>query len=105
MEERLQKASGFQNFLANYELDKAQIMEEINNFWKVFKRIYYKVPKCKNIILNIYESYLIQELKVIANFVDKSAEFIEQSIKLNKKNVQIISKILDSLHDFDRIRY
>ena len=42
MEERLQKASGFQNFLANYELDKAQIMEEINNFWKVFKEFIYK---------------------------------------------------------------
>lgn len=56
-------------------------------------------------ITQIYENYLVQELRAIAKFVDKSAEFIEQTIRLNKKNVQIVSKLLDGLHDFDRIRY
>lgn len=42
MDERVIKTTGFQYFLPNYELDKAEMMEEIKNFWKVYKRIYFK---------------------------------------------------------------
>ena len=36
------------------------MMEEINNFWKVYKRVYGKENKAKPIILSIYERYYKQ---------------------------------------------
>lgn len=60
IEERLEKTTGFKYFLANYEYDKPEMMEEINNFWKVYKRVYGKENKAKPIILSIYERYYKQ---------------------------------------------
>lgn len=104
IEERLEKTTGLKYFLANYEYDKPEMMEEISNFWKVYKRVYGKENKAKPIILSIYEKYYKQEATTVSQFHEKASEFIEQSIRLNKKNCQIIQKLLGNILDFDRIR-
>lgn len=46
---------------------------------------------------------MLEECKAISQHTEKPPDFIEQSIKLNKKNIEIV-KILDQNLEFDRIR-
>lgn len=45
------------------------MMEEINNFWKVYKRVYSGDNNAKSIILGIYDSYFKQEAVNISQFL------------------------------------
>jgi len=47
------------------------MVEEINNFWKVNKRVYSKEEK-KTIILGIYENYLKDEATNVTKLAEKA---------------------------------
>lgn len=41
----------------------------------------------QNQIIEIYEAYFKEEANIVSKTYDKPPEFIEQCIKLNKKNI------------------
>lgn len=83
MEERITKPSGFSKYLSEYDMTKQSCKEELENFWKVYSRIY---NESKDQICKIYNQYFLNEGQQILELMEKGVEFVNATIALNKKN-------------------